>query len=144
MANKGKYYYIDSDGNKKKYIGKIISNNGSYNGILTTVTTEKVKKPLEYHPEVIGVEGYSSYYTYVNNLGEETLYYDIIKRDSENNLYFSYNERFLYNLKYHEEVSPKEEYYTYIDSFGNECRFTGNVIYDRATDSYSGFIDKKK
>lgn len=137
-----KFYYIDKEGNKKKYVGKIISNKKSYNGILTTVNKVAVDKKLEYHPEIEAVEGYSSYYTYTNASNEDVIYLDIIKRDENNDFYFTYNEKNIYNLIYHPETKPIEEYYTYLDADGNEQQYSGNIFYDKGTKTYYGFIDK--
>ena len=142
MKESKKFYYIDKDGNKKKYVGKIISNKDSYNGILTTVLYEDVEKPLIYHAEVKEVKGNEEYYSYIDKNGEEAIYLDVVKRDDKGNLYFMDNERQLYKLIYHPKVEPAEEYYTYLDAEGNECRYSGNVIYDKANNTYTGIIDK--
>ena len=142
MKESKKFYYIDKDGNKKKYVGKIISNKDSYNGILTTVLYEDVEKPLIYHEEIKEVKGNEEYYSYIDKNGEEAIYLDVVKRDDNGNLYFMNNERQLYKLIYHPQVEPAEEYYTYLDAEGNECRYSGNVIYDKANNTYTGIIDK--
>lgn len=142
MKESKKFYYIDKDGNKKKYVGKIISNKDSYNGILTTVLYEDVEKPLIYHAEVKEVKGNEEYYSYIDKNGEEAIYLDVVKRDDKGNLYFMDNERQLYKLIYHPKVEPAEEYYTYLDAEGNECRYSGNVIYDKGNNTYTGIIDK--
>ena len=142
MKESKKFYYIDKDGNKKKYVGKIISNKDSYNGILTTVLYEDVEKPLIYHAEVKEVKGNEEYYSYIDKNGEEAIYLDVVKRDDKGNLYFMDNERQLYKLIYHPKVEPAEEYYTYLDTEGNECRYSGNVIYDKGNNTYTGIIDK--
>ena len=142
MKESKKFYYIDKDGNKKKYVGKIISNKDSYNGILTTVLYEDVEKPLIYHEEIKEVKGNEEYYSYIDKNGEEAIYLDVVKRDDKGNLYFMDNERQLYKLIYHPKVEPAEEYYTYLDAEGNECRYSGNVIYDKGNNTYTGIIDK--
>ncbi len=142
--NKEKFYYIDKDGNKKKYYGKVIQENGLYSGILT-IQEKQVndKKELIYHPEIEEVEGYFSYYSYINNAGEDIRYYNNIKKDENGEIYFTYTERNIYPLEYHEEVTPKEEYYTYIDkATGEEKLYSGKVIYDRLTNTYSGILKK--
>ena len=138
-----KFYYIDKDGNKKKYYGKIIHENGLYNGVLTLQEKSKENKELIYHPEIEEVEGYYSYYSYINNSGEEIKYFDTIKKDEDNNIYFSYTERNIYKLEYHEEIPAKEEYYTYIDKItGEEKMYSGRVTYDRASNTYIGILRK--
>ena len=143
MAYKDKFFYIDEDGNKKKYIGKVISTNSSYNGILTISEESVSNKELIFHPEIEEVKGYLSYYSYINSEGEEIRWFDNIKRDEEGNPYFSYVERSLFKLDYNPEVKAQEEYFTYIDpKSGEEKRYTGSVIYNKRTGTYSGLLGK--
>ena len=138
---KDKFYYIDKDGNKKKYIGKVISNNGSYEGTLININKENVNKELIYHPEVEEVEGYLSYYSYINSENKEVRYYDSIKKDNEGNTYFTYTERQLFRLDYNEPIVKKEDYFTYIDPLTNEEKlYNGTILYNKRTNSYSGVI----
>ena len=79
MAYKGKYYYIDENGNKKKYVGKVTYSDGIYTGVLSKIDKSNVTKELIYHPEIKEVNGYYSYYSYINNIGEEIRQFDNIK-----------------------------------------------------------------
>lgn len=141
MAYKDKFFYIDEDGNKKKYVGKIISTNGEYNGILTISNKSISEKELIYHPEVKEVKGYLSYYSYINSEGEEIRWFDNIKKDNEGNTFFTYTERNLFNLEYNPSVEAKEEYFSYIDPVTKEeKKYTGSVIYNKRTNTYTGLI----
>lgn len=138
------FYYIDKEGNKKKYYGKIIKQpNGTYNGILTISNKVNVKKDLIYHEEIPQVNGYASYYSYINSNGEEVNYYGNILKDENKNPYFTYVERNTFNLEYHPEVLPVDEYFTYTDSQGNEQIYTGKELeYNKKLDSYFGVVKK--
>ena len=142
MKESRKFYYIDKDGNKKKYVGKIISDNDSYNGILTKTEKIDVKVNLKYYPEVEEVIGHKEYFSYVDKNNEEVVYLDVVKRDNEGNYYFIQNEKNMYKLNYHPQIDAQEEYYTYLDSNGNECKYSGKIFYDKDKNSYTGFIDK--
>lgn len=141
MAYKDKFYYIDSEGNKKKYIGKVISNKDSYNGILTLSEKSTSNKDLIYHPEVEEVKGYSSYYSYINSKGEDIIYFDNMKKDEDGNVFFTYTERELFKLNYNPEILPSVETFTYIDPITKEEKpYTGKITYNRRTGSYTGVI----
>ena len=141
MAYKDKFYYIDKDGNKKKYVGKIISDNNSYNGILTISEKNTLNKELEYHPEIEEVKGYLSYYSYINNENKEIRYFESIKKDEDGNVYFTYTERDLFKLEYNPPIESKQEYFTYLDpSTGEEKPYEGTILYNKRTNSYSGVI----
>jgi len=140
---KQKFYYIDNDGNKKKYVGKIIENNGLYNGVLTKQEKKTSIKDLIYHPEIKEVEGYFSYYSYINSEGKEVKYFDNIKKDEEGNFYFTYTEREIFDIEFHEETQPQEEYYTYIDPKTNEEKlYKGPIVYSKINNTYQGVLAK--
>ena len=126
---KESFYYIDENGNKKKYVGVVTANHdGTYNGMLTKISHEEVSKNLEYHPEIAEVKAQHAYYSYVNSLGEEIMYFDNIKTDEEGNKYFTYTEKNMFKLEHVDEIPAQEEYYSYIDSEGNEQRYSGPLI----------------
>ena len=144
MSYSEKFYYIDENGNKKKYVGKVIYNSdGAYTGILNKNTKSICSKELIYHPEVAAVEGHFTYYSYVTNEGEEIRYFDNIKKDEEGNPYFTYVERNMFNLDYNPEVKESEGYFTYIDpDTQKECVYEGSVIYNKKNNTYTGIIKK--
>lgn len=125
---KDNFYYIDKNGNKKKYAGKILySGDNTYMGILTTQSTSEREVELVFHPEVKPVEGYYAYYTYVNNLGEEVRYYSIVKQDKNGNPFFSYSISKDINLKYVPASEIKTSYFTFMQN-GKEKLYGGRVI----------------
>lgn len=143
MAYKDRFFYIDEDGNKKKYVGKVISNKNAYNGILTLSNKSISEKELIYHPEIEEVNGYLSYYSYINSNNEEIRWFDNFKRDEDGNKYFTYTERSLFKLDYNPSVEAQEEYFTYIDpKTGEEKKYSGSVIYNKRTNTYTGIIQK--
>ena len=138
---KEKFYYIDEDGNKKKYGGAIISNeDGSYNGILTLQNKELVVKEIQYHPEINHLQGYYSYYSYTNSEGVETPYYGQISKDEDGASYFTYVDKVILDLNYHPKVEGNEDYYTYTDKSGREMVFKGTIQYNNQTNTYYGIV----
>ena len=136
-----KFYLIDDKGRKRTYLGKVIENpDGSYCGIDIKVKKDIVKKDLIYHPEIEEVNGYYSYFSYLNSSGEEVAYYGNPRKDDEGNYYITYTDNKLIDIQYHEKVLPKPEYYTYIDKNGNEKIYEGKVIYNKRKDTYFGEI----
>lgn len=77
------YTYIDADGNKKKFSGIIINNNGSYIGKI--VNTNKVI--LTYHPTVESVLPEDEYFSYIDKNGDEKIYSGEVEYDLEKNSY---------------------------------------------------------
>ena len=144
MAYKEKFYYIDENENKKKYVGKVIYNNdGTYNGILNKNTKTVCTKDLTYHPEVEAVSGYYSYYSYITNEGIEQRVFDNIRKDADGNPYFTYVERNMFSLEYNESIPYQEAYFTYIDPDTKEEKiYEDATLYNKKTDTYYGIIKK--
>jgi len=144
MGYKDKFYYIDENGEKKKYVGKVIYNNdGTYNGILNQNIQSVCTKDLIYHPEVKAVDGYYSYYSYITKDGVEQRCFDNIKTDSEGNPYFTYVEKNMFELQYNESVPSKEEYFTYIDPITKEeSVYDGPITFNKKLNKYFGMIKK--
>ena len=138
-----RFYYLDEDDVRRRYVGKIIENDGKYNGILTKVTKSSQIRDLIYHPAVEEVKESFAYYSYINNEGEEMPYYDTVKRDGDGQPYFTYVERDMFKLEHHPEVPSREEYYTYIDPATNEeCLYTGKVNFNKTSGTYTGVITR--
>lgn len=136
-----KFYLIDDKGRKRTYLGKVIENpDGSYCGINVKVKKDTVKKDLIYHPEVEKVEGYYSYFTYMNSNGEEVSYFGNPRQDLSGNYYITYNDNIKLDLEYHPKVEAAAEYYTYIDKDGVEKVYEGNVTYNKRKNVYYGEI----
>jgi len=133
MENKRKFFYIDEDGNKRKYAGKIIDNNdGTFNGVLTSQKFVYSDIKLNYHPAVEHVDGYSSYYTYINDNNETVNYYSIIKTDKDGSTYFTYNTMKEIPIIVHEAETKKNIYYTYTVN-DIEHVWTGKIKYENGT-----------
>lgn len=133
METKRNFYYIDSEGNKRKYVGKVIKNaDGSFNGILTKRSCIEHKIELTYHPAIDPIEGRSEYYTYVGDNNEEVMYYSFVKTDSEGNPYFTYSLITEIPVIVHPAETIKTTYFTYMVN-GEEKRWTKKVNYVKGT-----------
>ena len=127
MKDIKRFYYIDKDGNQKEYSGKILNEgNGTYVGILTTQELSEYEVELEFHPEVKPVDGYYSYYTYINKFGEEVRYYSIVKKDENGTAYFTYATPTERTLIYHPAETVSTTYFTYMVN-GTERPYYGKV-----------------
>ena len=136
-----KFYYKDEKGNKKYYVGKVINDyitNERY-GLLTQqeIIQEEVK--LKYHPAIEAEEGWSSYYTYVNEYGDIVKYNDSphnIRKNFDNTYYFTKINKDIIDLKYHPKEEAKDAYFSYVDNNGKEVVFNGDSFYDKFTNTY--------
>lgn len=135
-----KLYYIDERGNKKYYAGKVINDyitNETY-GLLTIQETNKVEVELEYHPAKEAIDGWSSYFTYVDENGNTVRYDDIIniRKNIDNTYYFTKVNKHSIDLIYHPEIKPIDGYFTYKDENGNDVVYEGKSFYDKFTNTY--------
>lgn len=136
-----KLYYIDENGNKKQFVGKIINDaitNEKY-GLLTV--QEKIQQDieLEYHPENPAVEGWSSYYTYMNENNELVKYTDSlnnIRKNFDGSYYITKINKEAIDLIYHPAIEFKDAYFTYKDSEGNDQLYNNQAFYDKFTNTY--------
>lgn len=134
-----KFYYIDKQGQKKKYVGPIINNhNGTFSGYLAKDKRTDIVVDLEYHPAVEHVDGYNSYYTYFNSNGEETRYYGLMKAKDNGDKYFSYFTTKQIDLIYKAPEVTTVEHYTYVDRNGITNIYNGEVTFENG--SYYGTI----
>ena len=136
-----KLYYIDENGNKKYYVGKIINDyitNEKY-GLLTVQEKIQEEVKLEYHSEEPAIEGWSSYYTYLNENNQEVKYTDDlhkIRKNIDNSYYFTRVNKNIIDLNYHDKIEDKDAYFSYKDNNGNEVVFDGQAFYDKFTNTY--------
>ena len=136
-----KLYYIDENGNKKYYIGKVINDhvtNEKY-GLLTVQEKIQQEVELEYHPEQPKEEGWSSYFTYLNEDNSETKYIDDIhniRKNFDGSYYITKVNKISINLTYHPAIEAQSEYFTYQDSDGNEYIYNDKVFFDKFTNTY--------
>ena len=138
-----KYYYLDENKNKIYYSGEVITDytKDQIYGVLSKFKDIKKKIELEYHPEEKAVDGWSSYFTYKDINGQTQKYtgstFNI--RKSFNGSYFiTKTEKIEIPVKYYPEITPVEEYFTYIDDEDNEVIYEGTKKpkYDKETNSY--------
>jgi len=136
-----KYYYLDENGNKKYYVGKIINDyitNEKY-GLLTQQEIIQNEVELEFHPSEPASEGWLSYFTYLNENGEISKYTDDphnIRKSFDNSYYFTKVNKNIIDLEYHNRVEPIDSYFSYTDANGNEIIYDGEYFYDKFTNSY--------
>jgi len=137
-----KYYYLDENGNKKQYVGKIINDyiTGETYGLLTQQDVSHKEITLEHHPKIESQEGWSSYFTYLDESGNTVKYKGLpynIKKDSINNSYFfTQLNTSKVDLIKHDKINYVPGYYTYIGKFDKEIKYDGEVFYDKFTNSY--------
>ena len=100
-----KLYYKDENGNKKYYVGKVINDyitNERY-GLLTQQEAIQEEVKLEYHPAVEAIEGWSSYYTYLDESGNVVKYTDSlnnVRKNFDNTYYFAKVNKDIIDLGY--------------------------------------------
>lgn len=136
-----KLYYRDENGNKKYYVGKVINDyitNETY-GLLTKekIVEEQVK--LYYHKPIDAIEGWCSYFTYINENNEVVKYTDNInniRKNIDNSYYFTKVNKNIIDLIHHPEIKSIEPYFSYIDENGKEQIYDGKSFYDKFTNSY--------
>lgn len=137
-----KFYYIDKQGKKKKYVGPIINNhNGTFSGYLMKDRKIDIVVDLEYHPAIEHVDGYTSYYTYINSNNEEKKYYGLMKSKDNGDKYFSYFVTKQIDLIYKPAEVTTVEHFTYIDNGGATHVYNGEVVFENG--SYYGTIETK-
>lgn len=136
-----KLYYKDENGNKKYYVGKVINDyitNERY-GLLTQQETIQEEVKLEYHPAVDAIEGWASYYTYIDEYGNIAKYTDSsqnIRKNFDNSYYFTRVNKDIIDLIHHPKQEAKEAYFSYKDNNGNDVIFEGQSFYDKFTNTY--------
>lgn len=141
MAKK-KFYYIDNSGEKRKYVGPIVNNhNGTFSGYLTKEKKVDTIVDLKYHPAIENVDGYSSYYTYLNSDAKEVKYYGLMKTKENGDKYFAYYTTKQIDLIYKPAEATIVDHYTYMDANGISQVYTGEVLYENG--SYYGTIETR-
>lgn len=137
-----KYYYLDENGNKKNYVGKVINDyiTGETYGLLTQQMVSHKEVELEYHPQVDSQDGWNSYFTYVDSLGNNVKFNGLtnnIKKDPiDNSYFFTQVNNVQINLIKHDKVDYQPGYYTYTTPNGKIIRYDGKVFYDKFTNTY--------
>ena len=135
-----KYYYIDENGIKKYYAGKVIKDyvtNETY-GLLTQQENIQEKKELEYHEGIEAQEGWSSYFSYIDENGKSKIYdgpINSIRKNLDNTYYITKINKQEINLIYHPEIPSKPAYFTYLDN-EKKVIYEDEPFYDKFTNSY--------
>jgi hypothetical protein len=138
----GKYFYIDENGNKKKYVGNVTQNiDGTFTGVLTkTIYTDKVVK-LHYAKSGNEILKSDVLYFYIDKNGKKQ-YVDLLDNNvkTENDsLFIEFVNKEKINLTYHPETEASV-YYTY---FNNKTKqhevFTGEILHNESNNSYYGY-----
>lgn len=133
-----RYYYLDENGNKKQYIGKIIKDvvSDETYGILTTESLVKENIPVDFVEPIEKQEGWSSYFTYQDN---GTKIYNglshTIRKGLDGSYYFTKVTNLSIDLKKIDKVPTQKEYFSYIED-GEEKIYDGKPFYDKLTKQY--------
>lgn len=138
-----KYYYIDKNGKKQEYNGKIITDlsaNKQY-GILISHNKIEQKIKLDYCEEVEANKGYSSYFGYIdenNNIVKYEGNIKDIKKDFKGSYFITKVQSNEIELKKYDEVKSKDAYFTYIGKDNKEHLYIGNKqpIFSKYLNSY--------
>jgi len=133
-----RYYYLDENGNKKQYIGKIIKDvvSDETYGILTTESLVKEDIPVDFVEPVEKQDGWLSYFTYQDN-GTQ-IYNGLshnIRKGLDGSYYFTKVTNLSIDLKKIDKVPSQEEYFSYIED-GEEKIYDGKPFYDKLTKQY--------
>jgi hypothetical protein len=137
-----KYFYIDENGNKKKYIGNVKTNiDGSIVGTLTKTTyTDKIVE-LKYVKTGDDIIDSKTLYFYINKEGEK-IYVNQTDNNVKNKngeLKIEISNKNILNLVYHNQID-KSVYYTYFDKSTNKNEvFDGEILYNADNNSYYGY-----
>lgn len=87
-------------------------------------------------------ETINEYYTYIDSKGEEQKYVGIMSKSGDS-FFGKTFEQHKVNLTYCpgvKHVAGNPEYFTYIDSNGNTCRYSDVIEYDEVNNCYIGKI----
>lgn len=135
-----KYYYLDENGNRKEYVGKIINDcvTGETLGLLTQQIKSQKEVELEYHPQIDEQPGWNSYFTYIDSSGNNIKVIDSnVRKNYKDNSYFITNvNEIKIDLKKHNKIDYQPGYFTYTSPLGKEIKYDGEYFYDKLTNSY--------
>lgn len=135
-----RYYYIDENGNKKRYAGKIINDivSGQTYGILTTQELTREKVEVDFKDPIEEQEGWSSYFTYLDESGNIQKYTGLkhnIRKSIDSSYYFTKVTNKTINLNRYNKIPQKPAYFTYLEN-GKEKIYEGKPFYDKMTKQY--------
>lgn len=135
-----KYYYIDENGNKKNYMGKVINDyitNNTY-GIVSYVESEKKEIELEFNEETQYKPAQEPYFAYIDKFGEVQKYTGLKNNilNINNSYFFNQINTEKIDLKYYPKVEYVPKKFTYVNDEGIEVEYNGKYFYDKFTSSY--------
>ena len=116
------YYYIDDNGKKQKYVGKVYVNmDGSKCGVLISHRQVNEKVYLTYTEAVPAVEGHPAYFTYA---GTDEIYTGPYMHDGTT---YITNEQIMNEIRltHHDAVKAHDAYFTYMGSDKKEHIYEG-------------------
>ena len=135
-----RYYYLDENGNKKQYVGKIINDivSGETYGILTSQELVKEDIEVDFKDPIEEQPGWTSYFTYQDSEGNVKKYEGLkhnIRKGLDGSYYFTKVTTNSIDLKRIDKVPKKEAYFSYIEN-GVEKIYEGKPFYDKMTKQY--------
>lgn len=135
-----RYYYLDENGNKKQYVGKIINDivSGETYGILTSQELIKENVEVDFKDPIEEQSGWTSYFTYQDSEGNIQKYEGLkhnIRKSLDGSYYFTKVTTNSIDLKRIDKVPQKEAYFSYIEN-GVEKIYEGKPFYDKMTKQY--------
>jgi hypothetical protein len=136
-----KYYYLNENGNKKPYIGRVINDivSGETYGILTTQELTKEDVELDFIEPIEEQEGWSSYFTYTDSEGNNQKYSGLshnIRKNLDGSYYFTKVTSSSIELNRIDKIPKQDAYFSYIDENGKEQIYEGKPFYDKMTKQY--------
>lgn len=135
-----RYYYLDENGNKKQYVGKIINDivSGETYGILTSQEFVKEDVEVDFKNPIEEQPGWTSYFTYQDsnsNIQKYTGLKHNIRKSLDGSYYFTKVTTNSIDLKRIDKVPQKEAYFSYIEN-SVEKIYEGKPFYDKMTKQY--------
>lgn len=134
-----KMFYIDKNGNKKKYVGNIIEENGKTYGILTNTIYTNKEVDIKYVNAGKQVINSEISYLYIKNNEKYLVNLNDINVSSDKKTIKFVNKENV-ELVYH-PYQPSNIYYTYKDAKTKETQiFKGEIKFDEKSNTYYGLI----
>lgn len=135
-----KYYYIDENGNKKNYMGKVINDyitNNTY-GIISYQESEEKEIELLFNNEIPYKPKQNPYFAYIDKNGDVQKYTGLKNNiiNNDNSYFFNQVITEKIDLKYYPKVEYIPKKFTYIDKEGIEQEYKGKYFFDKFTSSY--------
>lgn len=138
-----KYYYIDNNNNKIKYVGNIIERDGKTQGIITTYKVEEKRVPITYiqeHDEIVSLTKYFSFIDEDGNLVNiDPKHYKVYQNDNGDYFFDLYEEKEV-NLNFNEK---EQEILTFMykdQKTKQMIDYNGEATFNKSLNCYLGKI----